>query len=282
MISEDEVRRAAARWHVDPMIVDLDYVLGCFLSQWSLQPATARMRLKGGTCLRKCYFSEYRFSEDLDFTVEEELDIQVVGGLTQNLRQRIRDTFGIDLAAAPPRIRSMTDEDNEASVEAKLYYRGPLRRTGDPQAIRLHISSQEHLAFQGVTRRIHHPYGDSHLVQPAMVLCYDLREVLAEKIRAISGQRRYAISRDLYDLHHLLTEGGLSLGEVESVLGPKFAAKGLNISSVNPATFEARKGEFQRDWSQNLAHLVPSPLEVTFEDAWKTALRALDQVASLA
>jgi predicted nucleotidyltransferase component of viral defense system len=23
---------------------------------------------KGGTCLRKCYFPNYRFSEDLDFT----------------------------------------------------------------------------------------------------------------------------------------------------------------------------------------------------------------------
>ncbi|CAN5145726.1 hypothetical protein BH20BAC1_BH20BAC1_03460 [soil metagenome] len=24
---------------------------------------------KGGTCLRKCYFPDYRFSEDLDFTL---------------------------------------------------------------------------------------------------------------------------------------------------------------------------------------------------------------------
>lgn len=282
MISEDEVRRAAARWRVDPMIVDLDYVLGCFLSQWSLEPATAHMRLKGGTCLRKCYFPEYRFSEDLDFTVEDQLDLQGVAGLTQNLRQMVRDAFGIDLAAAPSRIRNMTDEEDEASVEVKLYYRGPLRRTGDPQAIRLHISAQEHLAFPGVARRIHHPYGDSQLVQPALVLCYDLREVLAEKMRAISGQRRHAISRDLYDLHHLLTDGGLSLSGVEAVLGLKFAAKGLSISSINPATFKAKKGEFQRDWSQNLAYLVPSPVEVTFEDVWKTASRAIDQVASLA
>jgi len=31
---------------------------------------------KGGTCLKKCYFETYRFSEDLDFTLrnEEQLD----------------------------------------------------------------------------------------------------------------------------------------------------------------------------------------------------------------
>jgi predicted nucleotidyltransferase component of viral defense system len=27
--------------------------------------------LKGGTCLKKCYFETYRFSEDLDFTLTD-------------------------------------------------------------------------------------------------------------------------------------------------------------------------------------------------------------------
>lgn len=33
---------------------------------------------KGGTCLKKCYFETYHFSEDLDFTLrnEEHLDEQ--------------------------------------------------------------------------------------------------------------------------------------------------------------------------------------------------------------
>lgn len=31
MIPEVEIRRAAARLGVDPMLVELDYVLGCFL-----------------------------------------------------------------------------------------------------------------------------------------------------------------------------------------------------------------------------------------------------------
>jgi len=46
---------------------------------------------------------------------------------------------------------------------------------------------------------------DRHLVQHAKVLCYDLCEILAERVRAISGQRRHAVSRDLHDLHFLLT-----------------------------------------------------------------------------
>ncbi len=32
---------------------------------------------KGGTCLKKCYFETYRFSEDLDFTLTDESHLNV-------------------------------------------------------------------------------------------------------------------------------------------------------------------------------------------------------------
>jgi hypothetical protein len=66
MISEAEIRRIAAAAKVDPMVIDLDYCLGWFLL--GLQNTSASFEgliFKGGTCLRKCYFSDYRFSEDL-------------------------------------------------------------------------------------------------------------------------------------------------------------------------------------------------------------------------
>jgi predicted nucleotidyltransferase component of viral defense system len=45
---------------------------------------------KGGTCLKKCYFETYRFSEDLDFTLrnEEHLDqefLQTVFGFSRRV-----------------------------------------------------------------------------------------------------------------------------------------------------------------------------------------------------
>src|SRR5450759_853385 len=44
----------------------------------SLQASSTTMPVKdtwvfkGGTCLKKCYFETYRFSEDLDFTLSDE------------------------------------------------------------------------------------------------------------------------------------------------------------------------------------------------------------------
>ncbi|MCU0487038.1 MAG: nucleotidyl transferase AbiEii/AbiGii toxin family protein [Anaerolineales bacterium] len=69
MITEAEIRRLAAVARVDPMVLDLDYSLGWFLAGLASIPEVAnRLIFKGGTCLRKCYFDGYRFSEDLDFT----------------------------------------------------------------------------------------------------------------------------------------------------------------------------------------------------------------------
>ena len=53
MIGEAEVRRLARQWGVDPMLVDLDYVLGCFLASLYRQSWAEDLFFKGGTCLRK-------------------------------------------------------------------------------------------------------------------------------------------------------------------------------------------------------------------------------------
>jgi len=64
MIDEAELRRIARREGADPMIVDLDYALGCFLASLFRRDEAGALCFKGGTCLRKCYYAGYRFSED--------------------------------------------------------------------------------------------------------------------------------------------------------------------------------------------------------------------------
>ena len=61
MIGEAELRRHAALWKVDPMLVDLDYSLGWFVAAlYGANEGAERLLFKGGTCLRKCYFGDYR------------------------------------------------------------------------------------------------------------------------------------------------------------------------------------------------------------------------------
>ena len=72
MIRDAEIRRRARVAGVEPRTIELDYVLGWVLRGIADHPPLARRPVfKGGTCLRKCYFPDYRFSEDLDFTARQ-------------------------------------------------------------------------------------------------------------------------------------------------------------------------------------------------------------------
>jgi predicted nucleotidyltransferase component of viral defense system len=65
---EEARKEAELSWE----IIEKDYILS-----WVLAGIAANKKLqnelvfKGGTALKKCYFGNYRFSEDLDFTAKK-------------------------------------------------------------------------------------------------------------------------------------------------------------------------------------------------------------------
>lgn len=67
-------------------------MLGHFISAiFSIPECKENLIFKGGTCLRKCYFSNYRFSEDLDFTCTNpkfELTKKMLNQLVQIITER--------------------------------------------------------------------------------------------------------------------------------------------------------------------------------------------------
>jgi hypothetical protein len=87
MIERQEILDVANDLSLSPDIVEKDYALG-----WLLDGIFTHERLapawvfKGGTCLKKCYFETYRFSEDLDFTVAGEAQLS-----TESLRASVAE-----------------------------------------------------------------------------------------------------------------------------------------------------------------------------------------------
>lgn len=72
MIDRREILESASSLGLLPNVVEKDYVLGWLLAGINAHPALADAWVfKGGTCLKKCYFETYRFSEDLDFTLRD-------------------------------------------------------------------------------------------------------------------------------------------------------------------------------------------------------------------
>ena len=69
MIGRPEIQRLAREGGVDERTQERDYVLTWLLAGMANQDMG--LVFKGGTCLRRCYIRDYRYSEDLDFTLPE-------------------------------------------------------------------------------------------------------------------------------------------------------------------------------------------------------------------
>lgn len=73
MIPKAEVMAVAGATQLLPTTIEKDYALGWFLFGMAQHADLRRWIFKGGTCLKKCYFDTYRFSEDLDFTLPDDV-----------------------------------------------------------------------------------------------------------------------------------------------------------------------------------------------------------------
>jgi predicted nucleotidyltransferase component of viral defense system len=281
MIPEAEIRRLAAQWQVDPMVLNLDYCLTWLLSALSTTTGDPeRLRLKGGTCLRKCYFAGYRFSEDLDFTATAHLAPQSLTGWFEQAIRWSAERDGPNFAASPYRLETVDDEYGQESYQMRIYFHGPLQWGGSPPAIRLDITRGERLLLPAESRPLIHPYSDAPLFAGTRVACYALLEVLAEKLRALGGQRRFAISRDLYDIYHLV-QTGIAVERLALLLPGKFHAQGMDVAALDVSQLEQRRADYELDWRRRLTYLIPSSQAVSFDQAWSTALDLILRVKTL-
>lgn len=277
MIRDGEIRRLARTEGVEPRIMELDYVLGWALWAVARHPdRSEHLVFKGGTCLRKCYFPEYRFSEDLDFTA-----IRWAGW--EELERPVREAFqaagaasGIDFGAQPLRMRVVEEEYGRETLRFIIYWRGPHASGGSPPGLRPDITRDEVVAFDPVPRAVNHGFSDAGELGLVEVECYALEEVMAEKLRAVLGQRIYAVSRDLYDIFFL--QGHVDERNVVRGLPRKLAARDVGKAGPDPERLIVRKEEFRADWERNLLHLLPPGAEREFEEVWDQVISQVTRV----
>ena len=161
MITDAEIRRRARSARVEPRIVELDYARGWTLrgiaKHWYL---ARRLVFKGGTCLRKCYFPAYRFSEDLDFTATRRFNVEELAAAFAEASSETQAVSGIDFRVQEPGLRVIEDEYGRESARYTVYWRGPHALRGSPRGLRLDVTWNEVLAFDTRQRTLFHPFSD--------------------------------------------------------------------------------------------------------------------------
>jgi predicted nucleotidyltransferase component of viral defense system len=208
-------------------VLERDYCLAWFLialSESDLRPVLA---FKGGTALKRCYFGEYRFSEDLDFTLREPVPFEDIRARLERVYAAVQEHSGIAFV--------FDREDPRAHVNSHTFYlryTGPLPRGSD---VKVDITINEVLAFPLVERLILRGYEEfNDLPENRSLPVYSLDEIAAEKTIALADPARNE-PRDLYDLWHLTANGGVQMDHLIPAICQKLefrkrACEGLQIA----------------------------------------------------
>ena len=262
-------------------VIEKDYVLGWVLAGIAAHPEIGQSWVfKGGTCLKKCYFETYRFSEDLDFTLTnpEHLAEPFLLATFNQISEWIYDMAGIEMPAEAMRFEIYTNPRGKTSAEGKVGYLGPMQRRGDTPRIKLDITNDELLVLEPATREVHHPYSDLP-TDGIHVRCYSFEEVFAEKIRALAERER---PRDLYDVVHLYRHDELRPDRalVFHTLEQKCAFKGIAVPTMQTIENQPARGELEAEWGNMLAHQLP--ILPPFKQFWQELPNVFDWLHGVA
>jgi predicted nucleotidyltransferase component of viral defense system len=272
VIDRRELLAAAGNLGLLPNVVEKDYALGWLLAGISNHPALAdKWVFKGGTCLKKCYFETYRFSEDLDFTLTDEahLNVDFLVGTFREVSEWVYEQTGIEFPVDKVYFEVFRNRRDRAAGQGRISYRGPIApSSGDLPRIKLDLTTDELLVLPPVDRPVSHPYSDAP-EGGISARCYSYEEVFAEKLRALAERAR---PRDLYDVVNLFRHDEFhpAAPVIHDVLGKKCAFKGIPFPTV--AALSQLRAGLEGDWADMLGHQLPSLPPV---DAFWSELPAL-------
>jgi predicted nucleotidyltransferase component of viral defense system len=257
MIPQAEIKKKAEEWEVPATTVEKDHALGHFLAGF-IGTFKNRLRFKGGTCLRKCYFPEYRFSEDLDFSsVAPEFILQAEELAT--VCEAVEKHSGIIFRPEP--VEPLLHQDKRKGEKVIVRFWGANHSRHEAPSpperwhskIKLEISTEEILVLPPSYHPVIHPYSDQ-LVDHGPVACYSLTEVVAEKLRSLV-QRSYAAPRDYYDLYMLTgSYTQKDWNELKPVFLAKMAHKKITYDGPLSLISETSVQHARRAWHNSIAH----------------------------
>ena len=268
MIQRGEILDTATTLGLRPQVVEKDYVLGWVLAGIYQHAALAEHWIfKGGTCLKKCYFETYRFSEDLDFTVTEPSQIQVefLSDAFQEVAEWIYERAGIEIPQELRGFQLFTNPRGTVSCQGKLSYRGPIApRSGSLPRVKLDLTRDELRVLPAAENVISHDYSDAP-EEGIRVRCYAYEEAFGEKIRALGERAR---PRDLYDVINLYrnVEARPQATVLLDLLRQKCGHRRIPVPTL--AALEAHRADLEGSWQPMLGHQLRAlpPVE-SFWDA---------------
>ena len=257
MIPHAEILALRGEWSLRADVIEKDYALGWMLAAIAAAPELSETWVfKGGTCLRKCFYETYRFSEDLDFTVIDggpETPEDLVP-IFEGVRDWLRDRIGLEIVVDTNAFVRHTNRRGNPTTQGRIAYRGPSNLPTLPK-IKIDLTSDEILVGPTVSRSILHSYSDAEEMS-GEVRSYSIVELLAEKTRALAERCR---PRDLYDVVNIRRHPELvgDAAPVVAALDRKCAYVGIPVPTAGTIRASPFRDELEQEWENMLGHQLP-------------------------
>jgi len=262
MISQREIEHLSEKLNLSKSTIDKDWVLGHFLDAiYSISELKKALVFKGGTCLKKCYLPDYRFSEDLDFTVTDK-DFVFTSKMLDKVIKLVSKRTNIAC-----HVVSLTDlifKNQKTGYEAIIKYWGadhPKNQTPpSPERwqtnIKIEIILYELMLFPAKNKKVSHPYSDKLSKNANKIPCYSIEEVMAEKIRALM-QRKYTAPRDYYDIWYLSRNfKDLDNDKIVKAFYKKVKYKNIEFAGIGQLINSDNEKILEKNWKNSLGHQI--------------------------
>jgi hypothetical protein len=247
-------------------VLERDYCLSWFLVGLSCTPLRERLLFKGGTALKKCYFPDYRFSEDLDFTLVEGVQFDTI-------RRELEVAFAEAYRSSGVGLRyAREDRDtHENSYTFYLGYNGPLPGDAAGREVKTDITIREKIIFPIEERPLPRGYAEYEDVpEDAMIRVYSLDEIATEKAVALLDRARNE-PRDLYDLWYLCEHGHhVDLSDLTPPISQKLAFREKTLESVR-GQLTKKEAYLRATWNSRLRGQMATLPE--FDDVFRGVRR---------
>ena len=247
-------------------VLERDYCLAWFLVGLSRASLREHLVFKGGTALKRCYFGHYRFSEDLDFTLANEMPTATILDALDDVYAEVHDASGIQFSHS---LRARKTRANSQTFY--LAYDGPLP-AASPREVKVDVTIRERFVRPIVDRPVLRGYDEyTDLPENESIRAYSLDEIAVEKVTALTDPARNE-PRDLYDLWFLSSENHVDLATLVSEIHDKIAFRGRSRDAIGK-NFEKKEARFRTLWrtrlGSQLAFLPP------FDDVFRSVRRSL-------
>lgn len=213
-----------------------DYVLSTALSKLDEFGGLKNFGFKGGTCLKKAYFPDFRFSSDLDFSVKTS---------SEDLPAFVRENFENKVLEGVKFKKIIQIDRTSGNTVLSIKYESQISDRKHVDSILLELSSDSSIILPLRERTVLNPLEFN--LPKTTVNCLDLKEILAEKIHAIYHRPK---PRDVYDLDFLLEKRITpDYTLIEAKLEP------LSIK-LEKNTFESRLQHHKQRWKRDLSQVL--------------------------